>query len=232
MRSTLYKIIRITAIILMSLTVAFTLLGGIGSTCAAFLTENFAAMSSLLPYRWLYQLLVIVSVAIGLGGIRALVGLVKGKAWAYRETLLVLCLGGLTALIQVVASRLLRGASMPTDVRLYITALTLIVFLLLRLPGVWEKLNFAYQEGGHQSGMAGGLTAISLGLMVLTVHLWAKPSHTFDGTNYLSVWSLPLTAAGWALAIFGAALLAKSIPPISSTKTPVIPNPPETSGSI
>jgi hypothetical protein len=232
MRSILYKIIRITAIVLMSLTVAFTLLGGIGSTCAAFLTENFTAMSSLLPYRWLYQLLVIVSVAIGLWGIRALVGLGKGKAWAYRETLLVLCLGGLTALVQVVASRLLRGASMPTDVRLYITALTLIVFLLLRLPGIWEKLNFAHLEGSHQSGMAGGLMAISLGLMVLTVHLWAGPSHTFDGTNYSNAWSLPLTAAGWALAIFGAALLAKSIPPVSSTETPGIPHPPEISGSF
>ena len=65
---------------------------------------------------------------------------------------------------------------MPTDVRLYITVLTLIVFLFLRLPGVWEKLNFAHQEGGHQTGMAGGLTAISLGLMVLTVHLWADPA--------------------------------------------------------
>jgi hypothetical protein len=44
MSKSLIKIIRITAIVLMGLTVAITLLGGIGSTCAAFLTENFASL--------------------------------------------------------------------------------------------------------------------------------------------------------------------------------------------
>jgi hypothetical protein len=231
MRLLIYKIIRICAIVLMGLTVAFTLLGGIGSTCAAFLTENFAAMSPLLPYKWLYQLLVIVSVAIGLWGIRALVGLVKGKTWAYRETMLVLILGGLTALIQIIASRSLRGVSMPTDVRLYITFLTLFLFLILRIPGIWEKVNF-YHQKGNTTDMAGGLAAISLGMMILTVHLWAGPSHTFDGFNYANVWSLQLTAAGWTLTLLGVAWMAKSVAHISSVETPLIPNPPETSGSF
>jgi hypothetical protein len=231
MHPIIYKFIRISAIMLMGLTVAFTLLGGIGSTCAAFLTENFAAMSPLLPLKWLYQLLVIVSVATGLWGIRTLAGLVKGKTWAYRETLLVLILGGLTALIQIIASRSLRGASMPTDVRLYITLLTLIIFLILRLPGIWEKVNF-YHQKGYTTDIAGGLVAISLGLMILTVHLWAGPSHTFDGFNYANVWSLPLTAAGLALTTSGAALIAKSTPQVSYVETPVIPNQPETSGSF
>jgi hypothetical protein len=231
MRLLIYKIIRICAIVLMGLTVAFTLLGGIGSTCAAFLTEHFAAMSPLLPYKWLYQLLVIVSVAIGLWGIRALVGLVKGKTWAYRETMLVLILGGLTALIQIIASRSLRGVSMPTDIRLYITLLTLILFLILRIPGIWEKVNF-YHQKGNTTDMAGGLAAISLGMMILTVHLWAGPSHTFDGFNYANVWSLQLTAAGWTLTLLGVAWMAKSVAHISSVETPLIPNPPETSGSF
>jgi hypothetical protein len=231
MRLLIYKIIRICAIVLMGLTVAFTLLGGIGSTCAAFLTENFAAMSPLLPYKWLYQLLVIVSVAIGLWGIRALVGLVKGKTWAYRETMLVLILGGLTALIQIIASRSLRGVSMPTDVRLYLTFLTLFLFLILRIPGIWEKVNF-YHQKGNTTDMAGGLAAISLGMMILTVHLWAGPSHTFDGFNYANVWSLQLTAAGWTLTLLGVAWMAKSVAHISSVETPLIPTPPETSGSF
>jgi hypothetical protein len=231
MRPIIYIIIRISAIVLMGLTVAFTLLGGIGSTCAAFLTENFASMSPLLHYKWLYQLLVIVSVAIGLWGIRALIGLVKGKVWAYRESLLVLIVGGVTALIQIMASRSLRGASMPTDVRLYVTLLTMIVFLILRLPGIWEKVNFTHQKG-YSTGMAGGLAAISLGIMVLTVQLWAGPSHTFDGFNFANAWSLPMTAAGLALTTFGAALMAKSTPQVSYVETPVVPNQPETSGSF
>jgi hypothetical protein len=231
MHPLIYKIIRICAVVLMGLTVAFTLLGGIGSTCAAFLTENFAAMSPLLPYKWLYQLLVIVSVAIGLWGIRALAGLVKGKIWAYRETMLVLILGGLTALIQIIASRSLRGASMPTDVRFYTTLLTLFLFLILRIPGIWEKVNF-YHQKGNTTDMASGLAAISLGMMILTVHLWAGPSHTFDGFNYANVWSIPLTAAGWALTLLGVAWMAKSVAHIPSVEMPLIPNPPETSGSF
>jgi hypothetical protein len=223
MHPLIYKIIRICAIVLMGLTVAFTLLGGIGSTCAAFLTENFAAMSPLLPYKWLYQLLVIVSVAIGLWGIRALAGLVKGKVWAYRETMLVLVLGGLTALIQIIASRSLRGASMPTDVRFYTTLLTLFLFLILRIPGIWEKVNF-YHQKGNTTDMAGGLAAISLGMMILTVHLWAGPSHTFNGFNYSDVWSFPLTGVGWALTIFGAALVARSASQFSNLERPSITN--------
>jgi len=231
MRKSLFRIIPIAAITLLGLTVAFTLLGGIGSTCAAFLTENFSPFSPLIPYKWLYQLLVIISVTAGLWGVRALIGLVKGRTWAYRETLLVLVVGGVSALIQIIASRSLRGASMPTDVRLYTTILTLFLFLILRIPGIWEKVNF-YHQKGNTSGMAGGLAAISLGLMILTVHLWAGPSHTFDGFNYANVWSIPLTAAGWALTLLGAAWMAKSVAQFSSVETPLVPNPPEISGSF
>jgi hypothetical protein len=231
MRKSLFKIIRITAIVLMGLTVAFTLLGGIGSTCAAFLTENFASLGPLIPYKWLYQVLVIISVAAGLFGTRALIGLIKGKPQAYRDTLVVLIVGGASALIQMVASRTLRGASMPTDVRLYITTLTLVVFLLLRLPGVWHRVNFTHQMG-NLSGTGGGMTAISLGLAALTVHLWAGPSHTFNGLNYANIWNLPLTAAGWILAITGIALIVISAAGDSIGETPVISKQPEPSGSI
>jgi hypothetical protein len=231
MSKSLIKIIRITAIVLMGLTVAITLLGGIGSTCAAFLTENFASMGSLIPYKWLYQMLVVISVAAGLFGIRALIGLIKGKPWAYRDTLVVLIVGGTSALIQMITSRALRGASMPTDVRLYITTLTLIVFLLLRLPGVWHRVNFTRHKG-NLPGTAGGMAAISLGLAALTVRLWAGPSHIFNELNYANIWNLPLTAAGWTLTITGIALIVISAAGDSIRETPVISKQPETSGTI
>jgi hypothetical protein len=171
----------------------------------------------------LYQLLVIISVAAGVWGVRALIGLVKARSWAYRETLLVLVVGGAAALIQIIASRSLRGASMPTDVRLYVTILTLLVFLFLRLPGVWEVVNFTDQKS-NLKGVAGGLATISLGMMALTVQHWAGPSHTFNGLNYSDVWSLPLTVSGWALIIFGAALVARSAPQVSKLEKPFISN--------
>lgn len=226
-----YKALRFLAILFMSFAVALTLLGGIGSTCAAFLTENFASMSPLLPYRWLYQLLVVVSVLAGVWGIRALIGLVKGKSWAYRETILVLIIGGVSALIQIIASRSLRGTSMPTDIRLYATILALIVFLILKLPGIWEKVQLTRQQD-NQKGAAGGLALINLGLMVLTVHLWAGPSHTFGDLNYANVWNLPLTVAGALLIIFGFVLTTNVFPKVSITETKSISRQPESSAMI
>ena len=231
MSATFYKILRILAILFMSFAVALTLLGGIGSTCAAFLTANFASMSPLLPYRCLYQLLVVTSVLVGVWGIRALIGLVKGKAWAFRESILVLVIGGVSALTQIIASRTLRGSSMPTDVRLYATVLALIVFLILRLPGIWEKVQFNRQHE-NLKGSAGGLVMINLGLTVLTVHLWAAPSHIFDGLNYANVWNLPLTVAGAILMIFGFSLTINSFPTVSTTESKFISGQPESSGTI
>ena len=230
MSATFYKILRILAILFMSIAVALTLLGGIGSTCAAFLTENFASMSPLLPYRWLYQLLVVISVLAGVWGIRALIGLVKGKPWAFRETILVLVIGGASALIQIITSRTLRGSSMPTDVRLYATILALIVFLILRLPGVWEKVQFNRHE--NLKGAAGGLAMINLGLMALTVHLWAGPSHMLDGLNYANVWNLPMTVAGASLMFLGIAHTIKSFPKLPLIETKLISGQPESSGNF
>jgi hypothetical protein len=62
------KAIRGTAISLMALKAAFNILGGIGTTCAAFLTEQFESMAAILDYQWLYQGFVIVTIAIGLAG--------------------------------------------------------------------------------------------------------------------------------------------------------------------
>lgn len=231
MSAPFYKILRILAILFMSFAVALTLLGGIGSTCAAFLTENFASMSPLLPYRWLYQLLVVISVLAGVWGIRALIGLVKGEAWAFRETILVLVIGGASALIQIIASRTLRGSSMPTDVRLYATILALIVFLILRLTGIWEKLHFNRQQD-NLKGAAGGLAMINLGLMVITIHLWAGPSHMLDGLNYANVWNLPMTVTGTTLLIYGFILTINSFPKVSMTETKFISGQPESSGTI
>jgi hypothetical protein len=90
--------------------------------------------------------------------------------------------------------------------------------------------EFHLSEG--QLTWAGGMAAISLGLAALTVHLWAGPSHTFNGLNYANIWTLPLTAAGWILTITGLALIVISVAGDSIGETPVISSQPETSGSI
>jgi len=137
-----------------------------------------------------------------------MIGLMRSAPRSYRDTIIVLLAGGGAALIQVVASRLLRGKSMPTDVRLYITVLTLLVFLLLRIPAIWQGVGLT--SGGRSSaGLAGNLAMIVMGSLTLTVHHWAAPTHTFGGVNFADVWHVALMLLGWGLVLAGTGLLAR-----------------------
>jgi len=73
------KTLRIIAIIFMGLAAAMNLLGGIGTVCAAFLTKQFPPMWALLDYQWLYQVLMIVTIIIGIAGVWGTIILTKGK---------------------------------------------------------------------------------------------------------------------------------------------------------
>ena len=57
----------------MSLTAGFTVLGGAGTSCAALAPTNWESMAPLAPFQWLYILYVILTIAIGILGIRAVV---------------------------------------------------------------------------------------------------------------------------------------------------------------
>ena len=54
------KFLRFIGIVLMALTGGFTLLGGIGTSCAALFPTKYDSMAALAPYQWLYILFVIV----------------------------------------------------------------------------------------------------------------------------------------------------------------------------
>jgi hypothetical protein len=218
------KFLRFIGIFFMALTVLFTLLGAAGTTCAAFAPENFgASMAPLIPYKWLYQLLIVVSVAAGIWGIRALVELVRGKPLAYRDAMLVLVVGGVAALVQVAASRVLRGKSMPTDFRLYVNLITFVLFLVFRIPQIWKGVNFYREQGGRTSTLAGGIAAIVIGLLTLTVQFWAGPTHTFGGINYADVWHSHLLIVTFGIISVGIALTVGAILPVSLHKMQQLP---------
>src|SRR5512138_2755217 len=99
------RFIRTAAIVLMGLTAVVTLLGGIGTTCAALTPEKWASMMPLAPYKWLYQLLVVTTLAAGIGGVWATVTLVRGRRGSYRDALIFLAAGILLAAVQMAASR-------------------------------------------------------------------------------------------------------------------------------
>lgn len=207
------KILRVIGIILLGMTAAMNLLGGIGTSCAAF-SNNVGyrlAFKELMDYRWLYQALVVTTTLIGLAGIWGLVQLVRGDSKAYRNVLIILVVGTILAGIQYFASMALRGKAAPANVKFYINIFTLIVFLLFKAPGIRDKVNFTSAGGKNEINTAAGVTAIIVGLLMLTVFYWAGPSHTFFQENWTYVLYVPLVTAGTVLTLLGCILILRVI---------------------
>jgi len=59
------KFMRFIGILFMSLTAALTVLGGVGTSCAALFPTKWDSMAPLAPFQWLYILYVLVTTAIG-----------------------------------------------------------------------------------------------------------------------------------------------------------------------
>jgi hypothetical protein len=89
------KILRIIAIIFLGLSSLMNVLGGVGTTCAAFFYQKLPSMMALIDFRWLYQAFVIFTLLIGIAAVWVTIILVCGRAHAYRNALIVLVLGTL-----------------------------------------------------------------------------------------------------------------------------------------
>jgi hypothetical protein len=207
--NSLGKTLRTVAIVFFGLTAAMNLLGGAGTSCAAFFTEQYPPMWALYDYQWLYQGLVVTTLAIGVAGIWATIGLMRGKDQAYRNALIVLVIGVILGAVHMAASLALRGKAVPANVKLYLNAATLLIFLLLALPGVRQHVNFFRGGQSNDKTTAGGVSAFLAGLLMLTTPLWAGPSHTFEGTNWVYVLWPHLSIGGTLLLLTGLFLLAK-----------------------
>ncbi len=199
MKDRLGTSLRITAIVLMGLTGAMNILGGVGTVCAAFLTQRFPSMAPLLEYQWLYQGVMVVTILTGLAGVWATVRLARGTPRAYRTALALLVVGSAFAAVQVVASLALRGKAVPANFKLYTNAFTLLVFLVLRVPGIWERVRLDSPGRGGGAGLAPGLAAMAAGLLVLTTSIWAGPSHSMGGTNWTHLLLSHLLVSGCLL---------------------------------
>ncbi|MCQ3939018.1 MAG: hypothetical protein DPW18_18520 [Chloroflexi bacterium] len=197
------KFLRFIGIVLMGLTGGFTLLGGIGTTCAALFPTNYESMAALAPFQWLYILFVIVGIALGVWGIWATVKLVKGTSDSYVMSIRMLVAGVLVGGFHIYMSQALRGKSMPVDAVVYTTVLTLIVFLLFRIPFIWQGVDFAKAKAS-QNKPAGGAAATLLGVMTLTIQYTMASTHTWGGVNYADVFNSTMTAIGIGLLLLGA----------------------------
>jgi hypothetical protein len=131
--------------------------------------------------------------------------LVKGADKSYRDALVALIAGVVIGFIHIAASRALRGKSMPVDAVVYTTVLTLIIFLLFRIPFLWQGVDFTKAKSSDNK-KAGGAAAILLGLVTLTIQYTMGPTHTWGGVNYADAFNTTMTVIGLACLLLGAGL--------------------------
>lgn len=203
------KILRVVGIVMMSLTGAFTVLAGAGTTCVAIGAENYESMTGLVPYKWLYVVFVVVTFGIGVMGVRATIKLIRRQPKALSATMTALVLGLVVGGIHMGVSRSLRGSSMPVDAVVWTTLLTLVVFLVLRSPRYAESFNPA-EEHESTGQLSGGLAAIVVGVLCLTIQYWMADTHTIAGINFADIWHVEFMLIGWGLTLLGMGLLVRN----------------------
>jgi hypothetical protein len=207
------KLLRTIGIIFFGIATIMNLVGGVGTSCAAFLTGEYPSFIALIEQnmQWLYQGLVITTVLVGLTGIWVLVELIRGKKNGFRNALIVLAAGTTLAGIQYYSSLQLFGRAAPANMKFYINVITLILFLIYLIPGVREKVNFSREEVSMDMNTAGGLAAILMGVILLTTPFWAGPSHTYQGVNWVNLLQLELNLSGILLTGAGIAILGRVV---------------------
>jgi hypothetical protein len=200
------KFLRFIGIALMGLTAAFTFLGGAGTTCVAVNPTGFGeSMAPLAKFQWLYVLFVLAGVAIGVWGIRATIKLIRGTSDSYMTSIKALVAGAAVGGLHIYVSRMLRGKSMPVDAVVYTTALTLIIFLLFKIPTIWQCVDFTKAKAGDNK-KAGGMAAIAVGVFALTIQYTMGSTHTWGGVNYADVFNTTMTVIGVGLLLLGTGL--------------------------
>ena len=203
--------LRFIGILLMGITALFTIAGGLGTTCVAINPTGFGeSMAKLAPFQWLYVIFVIVTTAIGVMAARAVFLLTKSRPNSYRYSIIALVLGIAVGVIHMMVSRGLRVKSMPVDGVVYTTLLTLGVFLLFRIPKIWQGVNYTSNGPDDKtSPMAAAITLMVTGILTLTVHYWAAPTHTWDETNWAASFEITRILLGVSQLLGGMTLLFK-----------------------
>jgi hypothetical protein len=207
------KILRVIAILLLGMTAGINLLGGAGTFCAAF-SNNVGyrmAFKDIMDYRWLYQVVMVLTIPTGIAGVFALVKLIRGKSGAFKFSMIILIIGTILGATQFIASMVLRGKATPANVKFFTNIATLVYFAILQIPGIRKMLDDSGPVDKSETNAAGGLVAFLAGILTLTVFFWAGPSHTFFGENWTFVFETPLVIAGTVLLVGGFLIVLREI---------------------
>ena len=197
------KFLRFVGILFLSISALFNIAGGAGTTCVALNPSGYEGkFDAIAKARWLYILFVLVTLAFGIMMARAVFLVIKRRQNAYRYALISLIGAIIIGGIHIITSRSLRGSSMPVDGVVYTSMLTLIIFLIFRIPGVWEKVDFT-KAPKKDLNISGGATAIVCGGLSLMIPYLMADTHTINGVNYGDAFHLTTMGIGWGLILLG-----------------------------
>ena len=213
MKNTSGKLLKVGSIVLMAMTAAMNVLGGAGTSCAAFFTKNYPPYWVLIKpvdYRWLYQTFVVTTLLVGIAGIAVTVGLIRGGKTAYRNALILLVIGTTINAIHYVTSLSVIGKAAPANVVFYINALTLVVFLILSIPGLRKLVDFSNSGKDSDKFSGAGLAAMIAGTVILSAPMWVGSTHMYMGNNWVYVFAWPMYSFGTFLTVAGLGLLVRA----------------------
>lgn len=217
--------------LLLSASTIMTILGAVGTACLAWNGNLYPAKAFgwIVPVMPLYQNLVYISLVAGVALAIVTYALLRGDRWFYWGALLSLVIGGGAAAYQMYLTSTLKSisffAAAPTNVRFYITALTLIVLLVIRFPGIWQKSGLDHPRAGKPDLLTPtGAALVLTGGLMITAPLWASPEHVVDDFNYVNTLLVPLVVDGTALVFGGAALLGARLGLVHVCAKRIVPN--------
>lgn len=195
-------------LILFALAVLMNIFGGIGTSCVAFNLESYPAYSMIADYQWLWQSFVIITTLIGFAGLIALIQLFKGKKGAFVATLIILGLGAIVGGVHMGASAEIIGKAVPANVKFFINVIALVYFFVLALPAMRKYRDNFKQSSKTNRNNAAGVTSIIAGLVLITMPLWAGPSHTIGEVNLVNMLSVEIIVISIVLLTLGTVFLA------------------------
>lgn len=204
------KWLRIVAYIFFGLATAFTLMGGAGTSCAAFdpVGNGFPQLEQ---YKLIYQQFVITGLIAGVVELVALYLLIRGNRGSHGYAILSILASLLINQIHIVSSKVLGGVPQPVYMVFGLNLLALLILLVCLVPPIarYAKLEDpARNKRDAAKGIAA--TMIACGLGIITAPFWGGPSHTINGFNYANAWPVAINLIGFGLLIGGIVIL---VPP-------------------
>lgn len=201
--------IRLSIVILMSLVASFSLMSGIGTTCVAFAPAKWGdAFVALIPYASIYQVITVITIIVGFAASIITYAFVRGDKWAYIAAIITILVGLISGAVHVYYSSTLRGSATPANLRVIIDVVALLFLLIIRLPSIWNKIDLTKPMGNKRSfNFPTGAACMVTGLGLLSTPLYAGPSHTFDGINYVEYLLPELYIVGGIFCFMGISLI-------------------------